>query len=125
MKRPHRDRAKIRAHYEFSGESLQQVSALFCIPERTVFRKWLGAVTTHFYHRRPGWGIHDLLASDPDTVTCKGQASILLDRLFMRRQLNLATPKQVRLLRRMGVPDAETIGFEEAHKLLAARFNPA
>lgn len=38
---------------------------------------------------------------------------------------HLATPKQVRLLRRMGVPNAETIGFEEAHKLLAARFKPA
>jgi superfamily II DNA or RNA helicase len=62
---------------------------------------------------------------DPDTVTCKGHASILLDRLFMRRQLNLATPKQVRLLRRMGVPNAETIGFEEAHEILSARFNPA
>jgi hypothetical protein len=38
MKRSHRDWAKIRAHYESSGESLRQVAALFGIPERTVFR---------------------------------------------------------------------------------------
>jgi P4 family phage/plasmid primase-like protien len=39
MKRPHRDWAKIRAHYESSGESLRQVAARFGIPERTVFRR--------------------------------------------------------------------------------------
>lgn len=39
MKRPHRDWAKIRAHYESSCESLRQVAALFGIPERTVFRR--------------------------------------------------------------------------------------
>lgn len=39
MKRSHRDWAKIRAHYESSGESLRRVAALFGIPDRTVFRR--------------------------------------------------------------------------------------
>ena len=51
---------------------------------------------------------------DSSRVLCKGQASILLDRLITRRQLGLATPKQVRILRRRGHPHPETATFAEA-----------
>ena len=51
---------------------------------------------------------------DSSRVVCKGQASILLDRLITRRQLGLATPKQVRILRRRGHPHPETATFAEA-----------
>lgn len=59
---------------------------------------------------------------DAQSVLTKGHASFLLDRLIMRRKLGLATPKQVRLLRRRGHPCPETATFEEAGKFLDACF---
>jgi superfamily II DNA or RNA helicase len=56
-------------------------------------------------------------------VSNKGQASVLLDRLIARRRLRLATPKQVRLLRRHGHPSPETATFEEAGKFLDIVFS--
>jgi type I site-specific restriction endonuclease len=53
-------------------------------------------------------------------ILSKGHASVLLDRLFMRRQLGLATPKQVRMLRRRGHPRPETATFEEAREFIDA-----
>ena len=55
-------------------------------------------------------------------VRSRGHASLLLDRLLMRRQLGLATPKQVRVLRRHGHPSPETATFAEAGEFLDARF---
>jgi superfamily II DNA or RNA helicase len=55
-------------------------------------------------------------------VSCKGHASLLLDRLFTRCQLNLATPKQVRALKRLGYGDAEMIRFSEASAILTTHF---
>jgi superfamily II DNA or RNA helicase len=62
---------------------------------------------------------------DPREVTCKGHASLLLDRLFERRQLKLATPRQVRALQRLGHPQPETASFEEASAFLAHHLGSA
>ena len=62
---------------------------------------------------------------DTSCIETKGHASMLLDRLFMRRQIGLATPKQVRVLRRHGHPHPETATFEEASAFLDARFSRA
>lgn len=58
-------------------------------------------------------------------IQTKGHASMLLDRLITRRQLGLATPKQVRVLRRYGHPHPETATFKEASAFLDARFSRA
>jgi len=67
----------------------------------------------------------DVLAKfglDTTSILSKGHASLLLDRLITRRQLGLATPKQVRVLRRRGHPHPETATFEEAKEFLDAFF---
>jgi superfamily II DNA or RNA helicase len=51
---------------------------------------------------------------DANAVKSKGHASALLDKLFLRRSLDLATAKQVRWLYRIGHPHPETLTFEEA-----------
>ena len=56
------------------------------------------------------------------SVLTKGHASFLLDRLITRRRLELATPKQVRLLRRYDHPRPELATFKEAQAFLAIRF---
>jgi len=45
-----------------------------------------------------------------------------LDRLITRRKLGLATPKQVRVMRRYGHQRPETATFEEAKQFLDAQF---
>lgn len=60
---------------------------------------------------------------DTTAILSKGHASLLLDRLITRRQLGLATPKQVRVLRRRGHPHPETATFEEAGEFLDACFS--
>ncbi len=60
---------------------------------------------------------------DTTSILSKGHASLLLDRLITRRQLGLATPKQVRVLRRRGHPHPETATFEEAKEFLDAFFS--
>ncbi len=57
---------------------------------------------------------------DPDSVKNRGHASALLDKLFLRSRLNLATAKQVRWLYRTGHPQPETLTFEEASAHLSA-----
>lgn len=52
----------------------------------------------------------------------KGYATRLLDVLFTRRKLKLATPKQVKLLKQFGHAAPETCSFEEATRLLNERF---
>jgi len=67
----------------------------------------------------------DVLANfglDTMGVLTKGHASLILDRLITRRKLGLATPKQVRVMRRHGHPRPETATFEEAKAFLDARF---
>ena len=55
-------------------------------------------------------------------VLSKGHASLILDRLITRRKLGLATPKQVRVMRRYGHGRPETATFEEAKAFLDAQF---
>lgn len=51
---------------------------------------------------------------DTDEIDSRGKASKVLDLLFLRRQKGLATPKQLRLLKRHGHPSPSTATFEEA-----------
>lgn len=55
---------------------------------------------------------------DLDTVKCRGHAAKLLDVIFKRIDAGLATPKQVLLLKKYNVKDAEKATFEAAKKLL-------
>ena len=62
---------------------------------------------------------------DVDAILTKGHASFLLDRLITRRKLELATPKQVRLLRKYDHPRPEMATFKEAQAFLAIKFASA
>ena len=91
----------------------------------------------HLAEFSPTMGWHDDAPSDKQlavlarfgmdgaAIQTKGHASFLLDRLITRRQLGLATPKQVRVLRRHGHPNPETATFQEASAFLDARFSRA
>lgn len=57
------------------------------------------------------------------TIGCKGQASAIIDKLFLRRDLGLASAKQVRWLRKLGHPNPELATFEEASVFLNERFD--
>lgn len=60
---------------------------------------------------------------DPMSVLTKGHAAALLDRIFMRLDLKLATAKQVRWLRKFGHPSPELASFKEASAFLDTHFN--
>jgi superfamily II DNA or RNA helicase len=67
----------------------------------------------------------DVLANfglDTMGIQTKGHASLILDRLITRRKLGLATPKQVRVMRRYGHERPEIATFEEAKTFLDNRF---
>lgn len=51
---------------------------------------------------------------DPDRVSGKGQASAIIDKLILRRNLGLATAKQVRQLMRLQHPSPHRATFTEA-----------
>lgn len=51
---------------------------------------------------------------DASTITCRGYASALIDRIFIRRQHHLATTKQVMRLKKWGHPSPQTATFDEA-----------
>ena len=53
-------------------------------------------------------------AGRPDAVRSRGHASAILDRVMTRRDLRLATPKQLFWLRRTGHKNPETASFDEA-----------
>jgi hypothetical protein len=59
---------------------------------------------------------------DPGSVTCRGHASKILDKLAIRRAANLATPKQVRLLKRLGHPSPQTATFTQAGTFISQKF---
>ena len=84
--------------------------------------------TMSWQHDAPTSKQLDVLARfglDATSISSKGHASLLLDRLITRRQLGLATPKQVRVLRRRGHPSPEAATFDEAREFLDACFaNP-
>jgi len=51
-----------------------------------------------------------------ESITGKGHATAILDRLFARRSLGLATPKQVNMLRKWGHANPELETFESASR---------
>jgi len=59
---------------------------------------------------------------DPATVTCKGIAGRILDRINARRAAHLATPKQMNMLKRFKHPNPELVTFAEASELLDQYF---
>jgi superfamily II DNA or RNA helicase len=68
----------------------------------------------------------DVLAKfglDTISIQNKGHASLILDRLITRRKLGLATPKQVRVMRRHGHQRPEIATFEEAKAFLDTHFS--
>lgn len=60
---------------------------------------------------------------DIEEITTRGQASKVLDLLFLRRQKGLATPKQLKLLKQHKHPDPASATFEEASKWIDAKFS--
>lgn len=54
---------------------------------------------------------------------CKGLASKIIDLLFQRREMGLASPKQVRLMHRLGFKNVSTISFETAKERISARLD--
>ena len=54
---------------------------------------------------------------DPSTITCKGYASKIIDRIMKRRDMKLATPKQVLLLKKYNI-DASEMSFEKASEII-------
>lgn len=59
---------------------------------------------------------------DTNQILCRGHASKILDLLFMRRNMRLASPKQVMWLHRTGHPSPATATAEEASNWLSSRF---
>ena len=66
-----------------------------------------GLVDAHFL--QPGLGVVPLWPSK------------VIDLIIKRSQLNLCTPKQMRMLKRFGVNEAESYSFERASALISAR----
>ena len=59
---------------------------------------------------------------DVTTIKSKGHASKVLDLIFKRRDLKLATPKQVRWLAHFNHPDPHLATFQEANEFLERKF---
>jgi superfamily II DNA or RNA helicase len=55
---------------------------------------------------------------DMSDITCKGQASAIINRMFQRRDMGLASVKQVQLMRRLGVKNPEKIRFKDAGEII-------
>ncbi len=60
---------------------------------------------------------------DPNSILNRGHASMLLGNVINRRSRNLATPKQMKILRRFGYKNVETYTFEFATKLITELAN--
>lgn len=60
---------------------------------------------------------------DPSTAKNKGHASAIIDKLITRVQMKLATPKQVRWLKKLGHKQPELATFQEASEFLDKRWN--
>jgi type I site-specific restriction endonuclease len=65
----------------------------------------------------------EAMGIDLESVKCKGHASKIINRLFERRKLKLATPKQVKWLVRFKHPSPHTATFVEAGVFLDGKFN--
>lgn len=62
---------------------------------------------------------------DSSLIENRGQASLILDRIFDRRKLGLATPRQIRLLTKLGHPSPNLISFNEASEFIDRRLSYA
>jgi superfamily II DNA or RNA helicase len=60
---------------------------------------------------------------DVESITCRGHASKIIDTIFNRRRLNLATPKQLKWLVKFKYPDAHTATFNDASAFLDKKFS--
>jgi len=58
---------------------------------------------------------------NPASIRSRGHASAVLDLIFSRRQLGLASPKQVRFLRKLGHPAPDRATKEEASMFIGSR----
>lgn len=58
------------------------------------------------------------LGVDPDGISCKGAASVVLNRLFKRMAAGLATPLQIRTLERYGMEDVGGWTKDQATKAI-------
>ena len=86
----------------------------------TSCRRWAGMAIRRPASRRRSSASS---ASIPARITCKGQAGALLDKLFLRRDLGLASARQVLWLRKLGHPTPELATFEEAKQFLDAKWS--
>lgn len=60
---------------------------------------------------------------DMSSIKNRGHASKMMDLIVTRCRMNLATPKQMRLLRQLGHPRPETAGYGEASAYIDKRLN--
>lgn len=65
----------------------------------------------------------DRAGFDLGSVKGKGHASKIIDQLFKRRELGLATPKQIKWLIKFGHATPNTVSFDEASAILDAKFS--
>lgn len=59
---------------------------------------------------------------DPSMIWCKGQAAAAIDIIFDRRAKGLCTLKQMRILNKYGVKNAENLSFDQARSRLDSIF---
>lgn len=59
---------------------------------------------------------------NPESVTCKGHAAKIMDRVFARMDMKLASVKQMKWLRKFGHVSPHTVTFAEASAILNERF---
>ena len=60
---------------------------------------------------------------DPNTITSRGYASMLLNRIIGRRAANLATPSQIKTLEKYGYTDVQEYSFKQASECISAIAN--
>ena len=56
---------------------------------------------------------------DPNTITSRGYASMLLNRIIGRRAANLATPSQIKTLEKYGYTDVQEYSFKQASECIS------
>ncbi|MCS6245447.1 MAG: DEAD/DEAH box helicase [Opitutus sp.] len=83
------------------------------------------APTMAWHHQPPSFKQLSLLERnglDPAAIRDKGHAAAIIDRILARRNLGLATPKQVACLRRNGHPRPDLVTFADAGVWMTDRF---
>ena len=56
-----------------------------------------------------------------DPRMCKGLASKIIDMIFQRRSMGLATTRQVRMMDKLGIANVNRITFEEAKRIISQK----